>query len=174
VVRQTEARVFQGITNYPHKIVSLFEPHTEIIRKGKANKPNEFGKLVQVQEAENQIRLIVERHSHPTRVHSPLLYPALRQAPGHLYVSRQALLVPAQVLQERLALTGFSDGKHLVHRWGGDPVAALPEVLRMAVGQVGLVPFDTERLKRPQILRERPRAAESGVEVVDLLDGKHN
>ena len=28
--------------------------------------------------------LIVERHSHPTRVHSPLFYPALRQAPGHL------------------------------------------------------------------------------------------
>jgi hypothetical protein len=30
-----------------HKIVSLFEPHTESIRKGKASKPNEFGKLVQ-------------------------------------------------------------------------------------------------------------------------------
>ena len=55
VVRQTKARVFQGITKYPHKIVSLFEPHTEIIRKGKASKPNEFGKLVKVQEAENQI-----------------------------------------------------------------------------------------------------------------------
>jgi IS5 family transposase len=37
------------------KIVSLFEPHSEIIRKGKASKPTEFGKLVQVQEAENQI-----------------------------------------------------------------------------------------------------------------------
>ena len=35
--------------------MSLFEPHTEIIRKGKAGKPNEFGKLVQLQEAENQI-----------------------------------------------------------------------------------------------------------------------
>ena len=55
VVRQTKARVFQGITKYPHKIVSLFEPHTEIIRKGKASKPNEFGNLVKVQEAENQI-----------------------------------------------------------------------------------------------------------------------
>ena len=39
----------------PGKIVSLFEPHTEIIRKGKASKPTEFGKLVQLQEAENQI-----------------------------------------------------------------------------------------------------------------------
>jgi hypothetical protein len=55
VVRQTKARVFPGITQYPHKIVSLFEPHTEIIRKGKASKPNEFGNLVKVQEAENQI-----------------------------------------------------------------------------------------------------------------------
>jgi IS5 family transposase len=55
VVRQTKARVFQGVTQWPGKLVSLFEPHTEIIRKGKAGKPNEFGKLVQVQEAENQI-----------------------------------------------------------------------------------------------------------------------
>jgi len=55
VVRQTQARVFDGITQLPGKIVSLFEPHSEIIRKGKASKPTEFGKLVQVQEAENQI-----------------------------------------------------------------------------------------------------------------------
>jgi len=34
---------------------SVFEPHTEIIRKGKASKPTEFGKMVKVQEAENQI-----------------------------------------------------------------------------------------------------------------------
>src|SRR5271165_6073265 len=55
VVRQTKARVFDGLTQFPGKLVSLFEPHTEIIRKGKAGKPNEFGKLVQLQEAENQI-----------------------------------------------------------------------------------------------------------------------
>ncbi len=55
VVRQTKARIFGGETKSPEKIVSLFEPHTEIIRKGKAGKPNEFGKLVQLQEAENQI-----------------------------------------------------------------------------------------------------------------------
>ena len=55
VVQQTKARVFDGITQLPGKIVSLFEPHSEIIRKGKASKPTEFGKLVQVQEAENQI-----------------------------------------------------------------------------------------------------------------------
>jgi IS5 family transposase len=55
VIRQTKKRVFEGWTQLPGKIVSLFEPHTEIIRKGKAGKPAEFGKLVAIQEAENQI-----------------------------------------------------------------------------------------------------------------------
>ena len=55
VVRQANARVFKGLTQLPGKIVSVFEPHTEIIRKGKASKPTEFGKLVKIQEAENQI-----------------------------------------------------------------------------------------------------------------------
>jgi len=55
VVKQAKARVFDGITDLPGKIVSLFEPHSEIIRKGKASKPTEFGKMVQVQETENQI-----------------------------------------------------------------------------------------------------------------------
>jgi IS5 family transposase len=55
VLRQTTARVFRGVTDTPGKIVSLFEPTAEIIRKGKANKPTEFGKLVKIQEAENQI-----------------------------------------------------------------------------------------------------------------------
>jgi transposase, IS5 family len=55
VLKQTKARIFDGVTQMPGKIVSLFEPHSEIIRKGKASKPTEFGKLVQVAEAENQI-----------------------------------------------------------------------------------------------------------------------
>jgi IS5 family transposase len=46
VIRQTKARVLQGITPHPNKILSVFEPHTEIIRKGKASKPNEFDNLV--------------------------------------------------------------------------------------------------------------------------------
>jgi IS5 family transposase len=60
VIRQTKARIFDGDTKYPDKVTSMFEPHTEIIRKGKASKPNEFGKLVKVQEAENQIITHVE------------------------------------------------------------------------------------------------------------------
>jgi len=54
-VKQAKARIFEGLTQFPGKIVSLFEPHTEIICKGKASKPTEFGKMVQIQEAENQI-----------------------------------------------------------------------------------------------------------------------
>ena len=55
VMKQAKLRIFAGVTKSPEKIVSVFEPHTEIIRKGKASKPNEFGKLVKIQEAENQI-----------------------------------------------------------------------------------------------------------------------
>jgi IS5 family transposase len=54
VVRQTRARVLRGDTHYPDKIVSVFEPHTEIIRKGKLAKPTEFGRRVKIQEAEGQ------------------------------------------------------------------------------------------------------------------------
>jgi transposase, IS5 family len=55
VMRQTRARIFGGDHHAAGKIVSLFEPSTEIIRKGKAGKPTEFGKVVKLQEAENQI-----------------------------------------------------------------------------------------------------------------------
>jgi hypothetical protein len=37
------------------KIFSWFEPSTEIIRKGKAAEPNEFGKIMKLQEGEKQI-----------------------------------------------------------------------------------------------------------------------
>jgi transposase, IS5 family len=55
VVAQTRARIFHNDTHYADKVFSLFEPHTEAIRKGKAAKPTEFGKLLRVQEAEHQI-----------------------------------------------------------------------------------------------------------------------
>jgi IS5 family transposase len=55
VLRQTRERVLRGNTQAEGKLLSVFETHTEVIRKGKANKPNEFGKLAIVQEAENQI-----------------------------------------------------------------------------------------------------------------------
>jgi len=55
VMQQTRARVFGSDTHVAGKLVSIFEPDTEVIRKGKASKPTEFGKMVKIQEAENQI-----------------------------------------------------------------------------------------------------------------------
>ena len=55
VLAQTGARVLGGDTHVPHKVLSVFEPHTEAIRKGKVVKPTEFGKMVTIQEAEPQI-----------------------------------------------------------------------------------------------------------------------
>jgi transposase, IS5 family len=83
VMRQTKARVLDGDTRSADKLVSIFEPTTEIIRKGKASKPTEFGKLVKIQEAEQQI--ITD-------------YEVYAQRP-----SDRALLVPAiQVHHDRL------------------------------------------------------------------------
>ena len=44
VMKQARARIFRGDTRTEGKLLSLFEPSTEVIRKGKAGKPNEFGK----------------------------------------------------------------------------------------------------------------------------------
>jgi len=54
VMRQTKARLFHNDL-HANKLVSLFETATQIIRKGKSSKPTEFGRLIKIQEAENQI-----------------------------------------------------------------------------------------------------------------------
>ena len=76
VLRQTKARIFAGDTHSEGKIVSVFEPSTEVIRKGKSGKPTEFGKLIKLQEAENQIVIdYVIYDQRPSD--SELLIPAL-------------------------------------------------------------------------------------------------
>ena len=55
VIAQTEERVLGGNNHVAGKVLSLFEPHTQVIRKGKAHKPNEFGRLVRIDEVENGI-----------------------------------------------------------------------------------------------------------------------
>ena len=53
-----------------------FEPSTEVIRKGKPGKLNEFGKMVKLQEAENQI--VIDYEVYEQRPHdSDLLIPAI-------------------------------------------------------------------------------------------------
>jgi IS5 family transposase len=76
VMQQTRARVFRGDTRFEGKIVSVFEPSAEVIRKGKAGKPTEFGKMVKLQEAENQI--IVDYEVYARRPNdADLLIPAI-------------------------------------------------------------------------------------------------
>ena len=55
VLRQTRERGWRGHPKAEGKLLSIFATHTEVIRKGKAHKPNEFGQLVLIQEAEHQI-----------------------------------------------------------------------------------------------------------------------
>ncbi len=56
VIEQTSRRVIQG-ESVPasEKIVSLFEPHSAIIRKGKISQPTEFGRGVWLDEVEGGI-----------------------------------------------------------------------------------------------------------------------
>jgi IS5 family transposase len=76
VMKQTRARIFRGNARSEGKLLSLFEPSTEVIRKGKAGKPNEFGKMVKLQEAENQI--ITDYQVYAQRPHdSDLLVAAI-------------------------------------------------------------------------------------------------
>ena len=56
VIRQTTRRVIQGeAVPAGDKLVSLFEPHTASIRKGKAGKPVEFGRVLWLGEVEGGI-----------------------------------------------------------------------------------------------------------------------
>jgi transposase, IS5 family len=76
VMKQTRARIYRGDTHFEGKLLSVFEPSTEIIRKGKAGKPNEFGKMVKLQEAENQI--VIDFEVYDKRPNdSDLLVPAI-------------------------------------------------------------------------------------------------
>lgn len=76
VIAQAKARVLHGDTHVPDKVVSLFEPQTEPIRKGKLVKSTEFGKLVTIQEAEGQIVTAYAVHAHRP-ADSTLWVPAL-------------------------------------------------------------------------------------------------
>ena len=76
MIRQTRQRILEGNTHAENKLVSVFEVATEVIRKGKAGKPNEFGQLTKIQEAENQIITHYEVYEHrPSDSH--LLTPSI-------------------------------------------------------------------------------------------------
>ena len=83
VMQQARARIFGGDTHVPEKLVSIFEPATEVIRKGKASKPTEFGKMVKIQEGESQIITSFEVYEkRPSD--SELLIPGIESHEEHL------------------------------------------------------------------------------------------
>lgn len=99
VIRQTRARIVCGVTNSSGKLISIFEPHAQILRRGKLHRPTEFGNLVKVQEAENgiitDIGVVAAKHD------SLLLVPAVER---HAQVFGHA---PKVVSTDR----GFHSGK---------------------------------------------------------------
>jgi hypothetical protein len=88
VIDQTKKRVLGGDIHVPHKVLSIFEPHTEAIRKGKVVKPTEFGKLVTIQEAEHQI--ISAYSVHATRPADSTLW-----APSLTPIKRSSVEFPS-------------------------------------------------------------------------------
>lgn len=48
-MRQTRTRVRYGDTHAEGKLVNVFEPATEVIRRGKAKHATEFGRMIKVQ-----------------------------------------------------------------------------------------------------------------------------
>lgn len=55
-INQTRRRVFQNETLANNeKILSLFQPDVYTVRKGKRGKPNEFGKVLEVQQSDGKI-----------------------------------------------------------------------------------------------------------------------
>jgi len=127
VMHQTRERLFKGNTHVPGKIVSLFEPHTEVIRKGKASKPTEFGKMVKIQEAEAQIVTHYEVYGErpwdanlllpALDVHRQLLgrMPYLITADAAFFTVRNELTAKARGVK-RVAIPNFSPRKSAQRR----------------------------------------------------------
>jgi transposase, IS5 family len=76
VVRQTQARVVRGEPASAGKILSIFAPGAQILRRGKPHKPTEFGTLVKVQEAEGGI--VTDVALVPGKADAPLLVPSVQ------------------------------------------------------------------------------------------------
>jgi IS5 family transposase len=77
VLKQTRSRILGGVTDSTGKIISIFEPWAQILRRGKLHRPTEFGLLVKVQEADGGI--VTNVAIVPGRADAPLLVPAVEQ-----------------------------------------------------------------------------------------------
>lgn len=99
IVRQTRARIVHGITDSAGKLLSIFEPYAQILRRGKLRKPTEFGTVVKVQEAEGGI--VTDIAPVATKCDATLLVSSVER---HVAVFKRA---PQMVATDR----GFWSGK---------------------------------------------------------------
>ena len=79
VCAQTRRRVLEGeqVPN-EEKIFSIFEEHTELLKRGKVAKPNEFGHMIQIQQVRE--KFITDYEIFPKRPNETLLLdPCLEQ-----------------------------------------------------------------------------------------------
>src|SRR5438105_7769442 len=118
--------------NSAGKIVSLFEHTSEIIRKGKPGKPTEFGKMIKVQEAENQIIVAYEVYDKRP-ADSASLVPAIEQHQQRLGVTPRVVAGDA----------GFCSA--------ANETAAQ----KMGVAQVAVPSFGTKSAQRRKRQKER-------------------
>lgn len=134
VVRQTRSRVLRGLTNSKDKLISIFEPYAQILRRGKLHKPTEFGAMVRVQEAEGGI--VTDIGLVPEKADAPLLVPS---AERHIAVCRRA---PKIVATDR----GFfsCEGEQKLHELGihhaAHPQARLPTEGADRLREAAMVP----------------------------------
>jgi IS5 family transposase len=79
VLDQTRRRVFHG-ESVPNdeKLFSIFEPHTELLKRGKAGKEIEFGHMIQIQQVDEKFITGYEVYDRKPVEHR-LLDPALAQ-----------------------------------------------------------------------------------------------
>jgi IS5 family transposase len=155
VMHQARERIFKGNTHVPGKLVSLFEPHTEVIRKGKAAKPTEFGKMVKIQEAEAQIVTHYEVYGERPS-DSDLLLPAI--AVHEQLLGRKPYLVTADA-------AFFSQRNELAAQAAG--------IKRVAVPNRSTKSAQRKRLEKKRWFRNAQRWRTGSEGRISLLKRRH-
>jgi IS5 family transposase len=156
VIAQTERRVFHGEQLPPdEKIVSIFEPHTDIIRRGKPRKPTEYGHKVWLGEVEggfvSQVR-VLEGNPSDEAQWAPTLHRHVEQF-GH---------PPWQASADRG-----------VHSADNEALAEALEVARIILPQPGHKSPARQQHERQRWFR-RGRCFHAGVEGrISVLERKH-
>lgn len=149
IVDQAEQRVFEGVKLAAHeKLYSLFEEHTELIQRGKAGKPIEFGHKVLL--AQTGEKFIHHYEVMPTRredqdllepalaAHKALFgrYPELVAADKGFYASMDQI----HGLEERIETVSIGKkGRRNPHELARERSAAFVEGQRFRAGSEGSI-----------------------------------